>query len=98
MTEFLAKFNNLEPARVRAVLAAVVALIAVLGFVAFSEQVGAVGEAVIVLVFTTLPLVQGEVTRKVVTPVFKQKEADKQADIEAEIDRLLAEAEAEDAE
>lgn len=65
MKDFLSRMNQVEPARVRAVWVAIVALLASAGYVVGSDVDTAVG-AVIVLVFTVLPLIQGEATRKVV--------------------------------
>jgi hypothetical protein len=86
----LERLNNLEPARVRAVWASIVALLVSLGITVNSDVDGFV-QAAIVLVFTLLPLLQGELTRAKVTPVFKVEEAEKLADMEAEMDRLKAE-------
>lgn len=56
-----------EPARLRAIWAAVVALLGTLGVVINTDLNGVV-EAVIVVVATLVPLLQGESTRAVVSP------------------------------
>ncbi len=83
MSDWLHYVNKLEPARVRAVWTSVVALLIALGVTVNTDVDGAV-QAIIVAVFTLLPLVQGEATRRKVTPVAKAAEAAVLADIEAE--------------
>ncbi len=80
MSDWLQRMRNLEPARVRAVWTSVVALLVALGVTVSADVDGAV-QAVIVAVFTILPLIQGEATRAKVTPVAK---ADADADDAAE--------------
>ncbi len=87
MTDWLQRMRNLEPARVRAVWVAVVALLVSVGVTVNTDMDSAV-QALIVAVFTLLPLVQGEATRRKVTPVFKVEQAAVLADMEAEADRL----------
>ncbi len=87
MTDWLQRMRNLEPARVRAVWVAVVALLVSVGVTVNTDMDSAV-QALIVAVFTLLPLVQGEATRRKVTPVFKVERAAVLADMEAEADRL----------
>ena len=65
MKDFLNRMNQVEPARVRAVWVALVALLASAGYAVGSDVDAAVGAA-IVLVFTVLPIIQGEATRNVV--------------------------------
>lgn len=79
------RIRTLEPARVRAVWVAVVALLVSLGVTVQTDLDSAV-QALIVAVFTLLPLVQGETTRAKVVPVAKADRAARKAD-EA-IDRL----------
>jgi len=68
MSDWLDRIRTLEPARVRAVWVAVVALLVSLGVTINTDLDGAV-QALIVAVFTVLPLIQGESTRAKVTPV-----------------------------
>ena len=68
MTDWWNRIRTLEPARVRAVWVAVVALLVSLGVTVQTDLDSAV-QALIVAVFTLLPLVQGETTRAKVTPV-----------------------------
>lgn len=63
--EFLKRLNQIEPARVRAVWVAVLSLLAALGVVVSTDFDAAVNSA-IVIVFTLLPLIQGEATRRAV--------------------------------
>ena len=84
MTDWLQRVRDLEPARVRAVWTAVVALLVAVGVTVNTDVDGAV-QALIVAVFTLLPLIQGEATRAKVTPVAKTA-AD--ADAAAEAERL----------
>ena len=70
MTDWLQRVRDLEPARVRAVWTAVVALLVAVGVTVNTDVDGAV-QALIVAVFTLLPLIQGEATRAKVTPVAK---------------------------
>ena len=68
MSDWLDRIRTLEPARVRAVWVAVVALLVSIGVTINTDLDGAV-QALIVAVFTVLPLIQGETTRAKVTPV-----------------------------
>ncbi len=70
MTDWWNRIRQLEPARVRAVWVAIVALAVSLGVTINSDVDGAV-QALIVAVFTLLPLIQGEATRAKVVPVAK---------------------------
>ena len=74
MAEWWTRVRTLEPARVRAVWTAVVALLVALGVTINTDVDGAV-QALIVAVFTMLPLIQGETTRAKVTPVAALDEA-----------------------
>ena len=82
MTDWLQRVRDLEPARVRAVWTAVVALLVAVGVTVNTDVDGAV-QALIVAVFTLLPLIQGEATRAKVTPGAKT-DADADAAAEAE--------------
>jgi len=84
MSDWLQRVRDLEPARVRAVWTAVVALLLAVGVTVNADVDGAV-QALIVAVFTLLPLIQGEATRAKVTPVAK---ADADADDAAEAEWL----------
>ena len=68
MSHWLAKISELEPARVRAVIAAVVGLAASIGIVIDAELSGAI-EAIVIGLLTLLPLLLGESIRRKVTPV-----------------------------
>lgn len=68
MAEWWNKVRAVEPARVRAVWIALVALLASLGFTVNADVDGAV-QGVLVAVFTLLPLLEGELIRRKVTPV-----------------------------
>ena len=70
MSDWWDRIRELEPARVRAVWVAIVALAVSLGVVVNTDVDSAV-QALIVAVFTLLPLLQGEATRRKVTPVAK---------------------------
>ena len=70
MNDWLQRVRELEPARVRAVWTAVVALLLAVGVTVNADVDGAV-QALIVAVFTLLPLLQGEATRRKVTPTAK---------------------------
>ena len=72
---FLERVSKLEPARVRAVWASVVALLLAVGVTVSTDIDGAV-QAVIVAVFAVLPLVQGEATRRHVSPAGNATEED----------------------
>lgn len=85
MTDWLQRVRQLEPARVRAVWVAVVALLVSVGVTVNTDMDAAV-QALIVAVFTLLPLVQGEATRAKVVPVFKAERAERRAG--ETIDRL----------
>lgn len=61
--DLISRLNKTEPARVRAVWISLVALLASVGVVV-SADVDATVSTLIVLVFTALPLLQGEATRK----------------------------------
>lgn len=63
----LHRLHYLEPARVRAVYTALVALALALG-IAIPAQVDGVVTALIAALAVVLPLLQGEATRAVVTP------------------------------
>lgn len=73
MIDWWSRIRALEPARVRAVWVAVVALLLSLGVVIPADVNDAV-KALIVAVFTILPLAQGESTRAQVTPVAKLRD------------------------
>lgn len=62
---FLTRF---EPARVRAVVAAVIALAGALG-VTLGFDLPGIAEALLLVLAAVVPLVQGEATRAVVVPV-----------------------------
>jgi len=68
MREWLAKERDFEPARVRAVVTALIGLLAALGISLSAELTGWL-EATLVLLMAGGPLVQGEVTRSSVVPV-----------------------------
>ena len=68
MSDWWQRVRELEPARVRAVWVSVVALLVAVGVTVNADVDGAV-QALIVAVFTLLPLLQGEATRRKVTPV-----------------------------
>lgn len=68
MSDWWQRVRELEPARVRAVWVSVVALLLAVGVTVNADVDGAV-QALIVAVFTLLPLLQGEATRRKVTPV-----------------------------
>lgn len=85
MSDWWSRIRELEPARVRAVWAAVVALALALG-VTIREDIDGAVQALIVAVFTLLPLIQGEATRGRVVPVAKADRAARKAD--ETIDRL----------
>lgn len=71
--EWWDRVRRLEPARVRAVWAALVALLVSLG-VTVEANVDDGVQALIVAVFTLLPLIQGEATRRRVSPVDEAEE------------------------
>ncbi len=79
MSNWWDRIRTLEPARVRAVWVAVVALAVSLGVTINTDVDGAV-QALIVAVFTLLPLIQGEATRAKVVPVAKAERAARKAD------------------
>lgn len=85
MSDWWTRVRELEPARVRAVWTAVVALLLALGVTVNADVDGAV-QAVIVAVFTLLPLLQGEATRDRVVPLAKAERAERKAN--ETIDRL----------
>lgn len=68
MADWWARIRALEPARVRAVWVAVVALLLSLGYTVSADVDGRVQAAIMVLA-AVLPLIQGEATRAKVTPV-----------------------------
>ena len=70
MSDWLQRVRELEPARVRAVWTAVVALLLAVGVTVNADVDGAV-QALIVAVFTLLPLLQGQATRSKVTTTAK---------------------------
>ena len=70
MSDWLQRVRELEPARVRAVWTSIVALLVAVGVTVNADVDGAV-QALIVAVFTLLPLLQGEATRRKVTPTAK---------------------------
>jgi hypothetical protein len=72
-------WNYTEPARLRAVVAAVVALCAALG-IAIPFDLPAVAEAAIALLAVLVPLVQGESTRAAVfSPITHQEQVGRAA-------------------
>lgn len=83
MSDWLRRIATLEPARLRAVWAAVIAVAVTLG-VTISADVDRLVQALIVAFAALVPLIQGETTRRKVTPVAK---------IDAEVDALTAAAE-----
>lgn len=72
--EYLKKIAAIEPARLRAVLAAVVGLLAALGISVTAETSGAV-EALLIGALTLLPLILGESIRSKVSPAVETPEA-----------------------
>ncbi len=70
MTDWWTRIRELEPARLRAVWAAIIAVAVALG-VTVSADVDTAVQAAIVLFAALVPLVQGEATRRKVTPVAK---------------------------
>ena len=82
MTQWLRRVAALEPARLRAVWAAVLAVAVSLGLTISSDVDRAV-QALIVAFAALVPLLQGELTRAKVTPVAK---------IDAEVQRLAEQA------
>lgn len=70
MADWWTRVRTLEPARVRAVWAAIIAVVVALGYTISSDTDNAV-QALIVLFAAIVPLTQGEVTRAKVTPVAK---------------------------
>ena len=87
MSDWWSRIRELEPARVRAVWVAAVALAVSLG-VTISTDLDSAVQALIVAVFTLLPLIQGEATRAKVVPVAKADRAARKAG--ETIDRLWA--------
>ena len=85
MSDWWDRIRVMEPARVRAVWVAVVALAVSLG-VTVSTDLDSAVQALIVAVFTLLPLIQGEATRAKVVPVAKADRAARKAG--ETIDRL----------
>lgn len=67
MSEWWERVRALEPARVRSVWIAIVALAVALG-VTVNTDLDAAVQAIIVAVFGLLPLIQGEATRAKVYP------------------------------
>ncbi len=70
MTDWWTRIRELEPARLRAAWAAIIAVAVALG-VTVSADVDTAVQAAIVLFAALVPLVQGEATRRKVTPVAK---------------------------
>ncbi len=70
MTDWWTRIRELEPARLRAVWDAIIAVAVALG-VTVSADVDTAVQAAIVLFAALVPLVQGEATRRKVTPVAK---------------------------
>jgi hypothetical protein len=80
MSNILRRLNRIEPARVRAVWAAVVMLLASAG-VAVSTDVDATVTGAIGVVFALLALIQGEATRAAVySPATVERIRDEQMD------------------
>ncbi len=75
MTDWLQRMRNLEPARLRAAWAAVLTVSVALG-VTISADVDRAVQAAIVLFAALVPLIQGEATRRKVTPVYKVEQDD----------------------
>ena len=94
MSDWLAKVSQLEPARVRAVIAAVVGLAASIGIVIDAELSGAI-EAIVIGLLTLLPLLLGESIRRKVTPVavLDEDEDDEEFVIEESTDEEVYEEE-----
>ena len=69
------RIRTLEPARLRAVWAAIITVAVALG-VTISADTDRAVQAAIVLFAALVPLVQGEATRRKVTPVAKLEMAD----------------------
>ena len=67
------RIEYLEPARIRAVVTAVIALCGALGVVLPFDLPG-VAEALILVLAAVLPLAQGEATRAAVVPLEKHKD------------------------
>ena len=82
MSDWLQRVRELEPARLRAAWAAIIAVAVALGITISADTDRAV-QAAIVLFAAVLPLIQGETTRRKVTPVAKL-DADMAAAAEAE--------------
>ena len=70
MSDWWDRIRTLEPARLRAVWAAIIAVAVALG-VTISADTDRAVQAAIVLFAALVPLVQGEATRRKVTPVAK---------------------------
>ena len=70
MSNWWSRIRELEPARLRAVWAAIIAVAVALG-VTISADTDRAVQAAIVLFAAVIPLVQGESTRRKVTPVAK---------------------------
>lgn len=75
MSDWLTRMRNLEPARLRAAWAAVITVAVALG-VTISADVDRAVQAAIVLFAALVPLIQGEATRRKVTPVYKVEQDD----------------------
>ena len=85
MSEWWDRIRTLEPARLRAVWAAIITVAVALG-VTISADTDRAVQAAIVLFAALVPLVQGEATRRKVTPVAKLERAERDAADEAAID------------
>ena len=87
MSDWWNRIRELEPARLRAVWAAIIAVAVALG-VTISADADRAVQAAIVLFAAVVPLVQGEATRAKVVPVAKADRAARKAG--ETIDRLWA--------
>ena len=85
MSDWWNRIRELEPARLRAVWAAIIAVAVALG-VTISADTDRAVQAAIVLFAAVVPLIQGEATRRKVTPVAKVEAAQRKTD--KAIDRL----------
>jgi len=78
MTDWWTRIRELEPARLRAAWAAIIAVAVALG-VTVSADVDTAVQAAIVLFAALVPLIQGEATRRKVTPVAKLRAEERDA-------------------
>jgi len=78
MSNWWDRIRTLEPARLRAVWAAIIAVAVALG-VTVSADVDTAVQAAIVLFAALVPLIQGEATRRKVTPVAKLRAEERDA-------------------